>query len=35
MVKKAIFFIIMQYDIVKICIFMQFDGEKMCKFLQY
>ena len=32
---KAIFFIIMQYEIAKICIFMQFDDKKVCNFLQY
>ena len=33
--KKKIFFIIMQYEIAKICIFMQFVDKKMCNFLQY
>ena len=33
--EKAIFFIIMQYEIAKICIFMQFDDKKVCNFLQY
>ena len=33
--KKAIFFIIMQYEIAKIYIFMQFDDKKVCNFLQF
>ena len=33
--KRRYFFIIMQYEIAKICIFMQFDDGKVCNFLQY